>query len=131
MADNEQHPVQAMVYSIVSLVLIVASFAFSLSSWILGIVYQAIKQANQTSASDLRVVQEVYLPIIIVFGLFALAMGIVSAFLAKEGRLLGEVMPDDGRAKSAVIMGKIGYILGFVTAGLGLLSFVALVLLFI
>jgi uncharacterized membrane protein len=131
MADNEQHPVQAMVYSIVSLVLIVASFAFSLSSWILGIVYQAIKQANQTSASDLRVVQEVYLPIIIVFGLFALAMGIVSIFLAKEGRLLGEVMPDDGRAKSAVIMGKIGYILGFVTAGLGLLSFVALVLLFI
>lgn len=131
MADNEQHPVQAMVYSIVSLVLIVTSFAFSLSSWILGIVYQAIKQANQTSASDLRVVQEVYLPIIIVFGLFALAMGIVSIFLAKEGRLLGEVMPDDGRAKSAVIMGKIGYILGFVTAGLGLLSFVALVLLFI
>lgn len=131
MADNEQHPVQAMVYSIVSLVLIVASFAFSLSSWILGVTYQAVKQGGQSSASDLRIVQEVYLPIIIVFGLFALAMGIVSAFLAKEGRLLGEVMPDDGRAKSAVIMGKIGYILGFVTAGLGLLSFVALVLLFI
>lgn len=118
---EEKHPVKALVYGILSIVLSLVALGLMLGVLILGIVYLAMKQSGQVKAEDLATVALVYRIITIVFGVCSAGLGIAGLTFAIVGNPLAKALPEDGRAKAGLITTKIGFPLSIVAIALSVI----------
>jgi len=120
--NKETHPVQGMVWGIVSLVIACASLVILLPQPILLAVFSGMRASGKVSAADLATVNQVFLILTIVYGcisfFFALGTLIIHANIKS---VIDEAMPD-GRARAGLITAKIGWILALIAITLSVIS---------
>ena len=71
---EEKHPVQALVWGIVDLVVACVGLLFIIPEIVLPIVYTAMKAGGQVPEADLRTVATTFFVIVVVFGVIVFFM---------------------------------------------------------
>lgn len=120
--NKETHPVQGMVWGIVSLVISAVALLILFPQPILLAVYSGMRASGKVAAADLATTNQVFLILTIVYGcvsfLFALGTLII------HGNIKGvikEAMPD-GRARAGLITSKIAWVFALIAIVLSVVS---------
>jgi hypothetical protein len=104
---EEKHPVQALVWGIVDLVVACVGLLFIIPEIVLPIVYTAMKAGGQVPEADLRTVATTFFVIVVVFGVIVFFMGLGSLIIRSCTKSLYVTPYDDGRYHSGVTTRKI------------------------
>ena len=113
---NERHPVQALVWGIVSLVVAFSGLLILIAPAIFSIVYSAINAAGSSvPAEAIQAIRQVYFVLTIVFGVFSLIAGIISLVIRGTTAKLYSENYEDGRFRGGVITRKIALPVAIVT----------------
>jgi len=94
---EDRHPVQALVWGVVDLVVAVFGFLFIIPEIVLPIVYTGLKAGGQTPADQLQTTATVFFIIVLVFGIVVFICGIASLIIRSATKNLYLTPYEDGR----------------------------------
>jgi hypothetical protein len=113
---NERHPVQALVWGIVSLVVALGGLLILIAPAIFSIVYSIVNAADSSVPSEaIQAIRQVYFILTVVFGSFSLIAGVASLVIRGATAKLYSENYEDGRFRGGVITRKIAFPVAIIT----------------
>jgi hypothetical protein len=110
---EDKHPVQAMVWGIVSLVVSAIGLFFIIPQIVLPLVYVAMKGGN-VPAEDLHTTAAVFFVIVVVFGVVSFVFGLTSLIIRGATAKFYLTPDEDGRFHSGLVTRKIAFPLAII-----------------